>query len=655
MQLEQLCKKLAAAKDRDDKLQMLAQLEDVRTQLSLSHYNNLYNALLSKEHKIAFLSMVALESAFLFFHTDKSMVPLPCAEAVLSELSQVDHFYDDIGGLIGYVAQVRRLLRSPRRDLSRVACYLPDSANVEEPGIFVKNAVTFGLAHLDQVAMVLTAGGLGERLGLVDEQKQPLPVAYLPFMGRSLLEGIIRDLEGLEQLYYVTYGRKIIIPLAIMSSKEQKNEENIRALFEKNHYFGRPSTSVRIFSQVSVPVLTVEGTFSVSAPAQFLFHPSGHGALWKTAEKAGVFSWLESQKISHLLLRQINNPIAALDYNFLAFLGLSIREKKGFGFFACERIEGAAEGALVDMHIGDQHCITNIEYSELQQSSVKEGLANTNILYANLSQIKGKLKNQSLFGPLLNMKSEVPCYLPSGEIRLVKGGRLESMMQNISEEFTGKIDETLPTIIVKNRRTKTIAAIKREYVADKNPLETAEAAYYTLLENNYELLAHCTSEPLPSFFSLKEFLEKGPSLIFCYHPMLGPLYEVIRKKLHLQNIAFGSFLELELADLESHNVRLRGSLSVQAIGGSCALRNVTVNNLGIDRVKTRSYCKGEIVHQECCRLIVGKGATLVIESVTLSGDQTIEVPANKHLTIHQERDGQPLFLWQKSDLLPQER
>jgi UDP-N-acetylglucosamine pyrophosphorylase len=639
MELEKLCKTIREMRDYNEKLCLLENLESVQAQMVLPHYQEIYSKLGSKEQKCAFLSLLVLEEGSLFFTAQGTKSSVEIANE-LDKLVTVDRFYHDIGGLLGYVLQVKTLLRKSQKDLSNMEIRLPPSESIIDEGIFVKHASTFGLAHLDRVALIVTAGGLGARLGLVDDQEQPVPVASLPFMGRPLLEGIIRDLEGLEQLYFATYGHKIIIPMALMTSKEQKNEENIRALLKKHDYFGRPLSSIRIFSQISVPVLTIEGNFATPEPGKFLFHPSGHGALWKTAEETGIFRWLKEKRIEHLLLRQINNPLAALDHNLLAFLGLAIRQRKSFGFFVCERLQGAAEGALVHVHEKTKHYITNIEYSELQ---LQEGLANTNILYANLEQVREKLKTRSLFGPLLNMKSEVPHCLPCGTKQRIRGGRLESMMQNISEEMSAKKGEPLPTLVVKNRRKKTISAIKREYDPEQGPLETVEAACYSLLENNYELLARCTVEPLPSFFSLEEFLEKGPSIFFCYHPILGPLYEVIEKKLHAHSIAFGSMLQLEIANFRSHNLQLRGSLLIEGTGGRCVLNNVKVNNLGIDRVKTVSYCKGEIVQQESCRILIGEGGEILVENVTFSGDQWIEVPPETRLIVRQDTYGNLLY------------
>lgn len=46
------------------------------------------------------------------------------------------------------------------------------------------------------MAEIYPLGGAGDRLGLVDEVTgECLPVAMLPYCGRTLLEGLIRDLQ----------------------------------------------------------------------------------------------------------------------------------------------------------------------------------------------------------------------------------------------------------------------------------------------------------------------------------------------------------------------------------------------------------------------------------------------------------------------------
>jgi hypothetical protein len=101
------------------------------------------------------------------------------------------------------------------------------------------------------MAEIYPLGGAGDRLGLVDPVTgECLPVAMLPYCGRTLLEGLIRDLQAREFLYYKVYGRQHITPVAIMTSAAKKNNERVQALCESHGWFGRGKQSFRLFEQV---------------------------------------------------------------------------------------------------------------------------------------------------------------------------------------------------------------------------------------------------------------------------------------------------------------------------------------------------------------------------------------------------------------------
>jgi hypothetical protein len=56
---------------------------------------------------------------------------------------------------------------------------------------------------LPELGEIYPIGGAGDRLGLVDSDTgESLPAALLPYCGRSLLEGLIRDL----QVLLIAYG-----------------------------------------------------------------------------------------------------------------------------------------------------------------------------------------------------------------------------------------------------------------------------------------------------------------------------------------------------------------------------------------------------------------------------------------------------------------
>lgn len=130
-------------------------------------------------------------------------------------------------------------------------------------------------------------GGSADRLGLVDpDTGECLPAAMLPYCGRTLLEGLIRDLQvwnvhvfmltvkplitgkqitnmffiltlillhdckAREFLYFKLYGKQCITPVAIMTSSAKNNHEHITSLCERLGWFGRGRSSFQLFEQV---------------------------------------------------------------------------------------------------------------------------------------------------------------------------------------------------------------------------------------------------------------------------------------------------------------------------------------------------------------------------------------------------------------------
>lgn len=146
-------------------------------------------------------------------------------------------------------------------------------------------------------------GGSADRLGLVDPVTgESLPAAMLLYCGRTLLEGLIRDLQVLdlflpcvenyflplmlndrnellsllhldngfqhicmclnyiieffyhckarEFLYFKLYGKQCITPVAIMTSSAKNNHEHITLLCERHTWFGRGQSRFQLFEQV---------------------------------------------------------------------------------------------------------------------------------------------------------------------------------------------------------------------------------------------------------------------------------------------------------------------------------------------------------------------------------------------------------------------
>lgn len=56
---------------------------------------------------------------------------------------------------------------------------------------------------------------------------EPLPAAVLPYGGRSLLEGLVRDLQAREYVHFKLHGRQVTTPVAVMTSDAKGNHRRI--------------------------------------------------------------------------------------------------------------------------------------------------------------------------------------------------------------------------------------------------------------------------------------------------------------------------------------------------------------------------------------------------------------------------------------------
>ncbi|CAI5502747.1 unnamed protein product [Closterium sp. Naga37s-1] len=214
---------------------------------------------------------------------------------------------------------------------------------------FASQAAFWGLEGLPAMAEIYPLGGAGDRLGLVDEATgESLPVAMLPYCGRTLLHGLLRDLEAREYLHLRVFGEQHVTPVAIMTSAAKKNHQRVLALLQQHNWFGRGEHNFRLFQQPLVPTVAAEdGRWLAIGPLSPVLKPGGHGVIWKLAADEGVFDWLRSKGRKAAVIRQISNPLAATDMTLLALSGVGLHGNKKFGFASCDRNVGTAEGVNV--------------------------------------------------------------------------------------------------------------------------------------------------------------------------------------------------------------------------------------------------------------------------------------------------------------------
>lgn len=668
--LEDLLAKLQKESSLQKKIAILNSLPE--TDKYLTKHPHIQSFINSSETEFAVKSIIAIGQAPILFNmTHSSENSNQLFNEMITHLLDLERFYPELGGIIGYhLTLLKRIHHIQNQQLSKNTKYLhPEGFKLDQKNEAILSAVRWGIENLPHIAEIYPVGGSGDRLNLTDPATGvPLPAALLAFAGRTLLEGLIRDHQAREYLYFKLFGKKIVSPIVMMTSSEKNNHKHILDICRKHEWFGRSEESFFFFTQPQVPVITVEGNWSLAAPLTLTLKPGGHGVIWKLAEETGAFKWLLSQGYDKSLVRQINNPIAGIDNTIFALLGLGIKNEKALGFVSCERIVNSAEGTniLIEKEVdeGFEYCLTNIEYTDFAERHVDDAPskpgspystfpANTNILFVDIRAIKNAIKSTPFPGQLINLKNQFPFIDAQGNRKTIEGGRLETTMQNIADSFVDRVPERLnqeqlqsilKTFIVTNQRTKTISTTKKTYHPGESPLSTPEQAFYDMLVNCHHLLEEHCHFKAPSLGTLEEYLKMGPEFIFIYHPALGPLYSVISQKLRRGRIEKGSELQMEIAEVDISDLHLNGSLIIEASSpmdgeSRCALHRVKVNNKGIDREATAYYWKNQYVRKEQMRIYLHEGSEFEAVDVTFEGSVEYEVPPDHKMTVYCDKEG----------------
>ncbi|MCB1149069.1 MAG: hypothetical protein KDK48_02805 [Chlamydiia bacterium] len=364
-------------------------------------------------------------------------------------------------------------------------------------------------------------------------------------------------------------------------------------------------------------------------------------------------------------MRQINNPVASLDHTLLTLLGNAFDGHHDFGFVSCERPVNVAEGVLVlkkeKKSEGDCYTITNIEYTDFVHKGIEDVgnpyskyPANTNILAVDLETVEELIKGHPFPGMLVNPKALFEAVEPDGATREVFGGRLETTMQNVADELHTFVPEgkkpSLRTFVCHGKRHKTLATTKRTLKECKGSEQTAEKAFYDRLKCHWELFSDRCGMQLDPLCSFEEFLQAGPNYLIHYIPALGPLYSVIAQKIRGGTLSKGSELSLKIAELDVENLALEGSLLIDshnALGsigdnglllygenvGRCTLKNVTIQNKGINRISAVNYWQNEFAHTERCVIVLHGNAEFYAEDVVIRGNETFDVPAGHKMSL----------------------
>lgn len=675
LSVEALCSRLMAANNLKAKLEIIER-EPITIQF-LSRSRMFQDLVLSCDDNARYVVQAVLaigQGDIVFQEIDRSPTGISNFKVLVDQLQQIEVFYDFMGGVVGYHLTVLKLIADKTHTLEcpkpkTVSYKKPQGQNFLDDPLKTTELVRWGIESLPQVAEMYPLGGAGDRLNLMDSKNNtPLPAALFSFCGFTFLEGLIRDLQGREFLYYKLFDKQLVTPIAMMTSYEKNNRQHIQKLCEERQWFDRPKQSFDLFVQIQVPMVTVEGDWIVQEPLKLLLKPGGHGAIWKTAQDSNVFTRLKKNSYNKVLVRQINNPIAGVDFGLLAFTGLGVHKNKAFGFSSCQRLVNAAEGMNVlcktKTDVGYNYCITNVEYTEFKQQNIddvplEKGSpyscfpANTNILFADLNAIESALHHSPLPGVLVNMKNWVKCYEGQGKFTEKNAVRLESTMQNIANYIVDEQPDNLKTFITYNERQKTLSTIKQSYKEGDSLIGTPVGCFYDLMKNYEDLLKNYCGMELPPFLN---YLEQGSPFIIRFHPAMGGLYSVIKQKIRGGRIGLRTEWVMEIAEVEIINLDLEGSLIVNADAvmgkrdacgllkydsaqtGKCTLINVQVRNKGLEKEGNplEMWQEDNNKRIESLEITLHGNGEFFAENVIFEGNHHFDVADGERLTVYQQ-------------------
>lgn len=663
--LERLQRKLDAASSSHEKLEILNEHPAVQKFIGRFKFLSAFWAGLAPECELVLKQLAAIGQADrLFSGIDASNLRANLLRELIDKLIPIDHFYRELGGIIGYQAKIQSLLNPAKEpeNSGSVVFHSPLFQNISEETQSVRETISWGIESMPEMAEMYPLGGAADRLHLVEEKTGlELPAAKLRFAGRTLLENLIRDLQAREYLYFQKHGKQLTTPVAVMTSQEKDNHSHVFQICKDSHWFRRPKESFRFFTQPLVPAVNEQGDWCVLGPLKPILKPGGHGAIWKLARDLGIFSWFEKLGRKKALIRQINNPIAGLDYGLLAFIGYGWKREMIFGFASCPRLLQAAEGINVvierKLPDGTDLVLTNIEYCDFKKFGIcdlplKEGepfsrfSSNTNILFFDIQAVVKAIDACPFPGLLINLKKT--CYQTESGIKIEEPiARLESTMQNLADVFVERKSPGDPlvtnrTFVTYNHRHKTISTAKKACLPGKPLQETPENCFFDLLSAHRELLKEYCQYSLPAQRTVEEYLKLGPDFVFLYHPALGPLYSLIGQKLRRGKLALGSELLLEIAEISAVDLDIEGSLQVvaeQILGpldsegilryskavGRCVLENVSIRNLGVDWARSEPFWKMNLKRRETVKIHLKGRSLFSAKNVQLEGDRTFVV------------------------------
>ena len=214
----------------------------------------------------------------------------------------------------------------------------PDS----HTGMSFSEAEQAGLTGIADVAFVLVAGGLGERLGYSGIK---LSLETNLCTNKCYLEVYSKYIQAMQHMAKLKTGRSDVrIPLVIMTSGD--TDPMTRKLLADNDNFGFEDGQVQIVCQDKVAALkdSAAGLSLGDNRWEVETKPHGHGDVHHLLLREGHIDKWEKEGRKHVVFLQDTNALVI--NSILPTLGVSISKEFHMNSICIPRLAGEAAGAI---------------------------------------------------------------------------------------------------------------------------------------------------------------------------------------------------------------------------------------------------------------------------------------------------------------------
>jgi len=538
----------------------------------------------NKDGQALITKLLAAGQQHLFADWDAPGTEDEAKAAFLKSLARINESYP--GGLTGYISNARKLLAEAKTGANPFEGFVPhqpDKVDLTQFDAAYDHYEALGKAQFDKTAIVLVAGGLGERLGY-SGIKLDIPVEVTETT--SYLAHYAACLKAMEARMKTPKP----VPFIIMTS-DDTNAKTVAAL-ETNHWFGLKKEQVHILKQELVPAIADnDGHLALAEKYKLILKPHGHGDIHMLLYSTGLAAKLAEQGIEHLLFIQDTNGQV---FNALpAALGVSVEKGFDFNSIAVNRIPGEAVGGLAKLVKGKTELTLNVEYNQLDpllRATVSpagdvpnaQGFSmfpgNINVLVIRMaSYVKILERTRGIIAEFVN-----PKYADTTKTAFKSPTRLETMMQDLPKLF-GPDEKVGVTIFDRrwcfsaNKNNIKDAAAKHAAGGPPESGATAESDFY--LAGRMKLAAAGVKvETAKEELILGIPFTPGPRVLL--RPSFAMTLAEVREKIKGVKISGDATLVLDGKDITLENVEITAgsALAIRVCDGA----KVTIKNLKIE-------------------------------------------------------------------------